>query len=204
MPNCSAPIAKTQKKLLRILNCLFQQYIVCQTPSTKAFFAAPSTATYANMSSELSGLAQVINATTLLAKLSTTSVYAKARIVAWDAAGHAAFDSQPSASNGYSNYLNNTVNNTKNFNSVKGAQVLNTDECAVNVYQVKPALSHFSYTDSSSNTLVITEASVVERAGCAGVSNTGFIALGIEVDITAYPFNACQCNDCQSSSSSSN
>jgi len=202
MPNCSAPIAKTQKKLLRVLNCLFQQYILCQTPSTKAFFAAPSVSTYASMSAELGGLAQVINATALLAKLSTTAVTAKARILVCNAEGTVAYDSAlTSADNTYPKYTLGTVNSS-NFGTRKGIQQLNVDECAVNVYQVKPTFSHFSLTDSSSNKLVVTGAAVTERTGCPGVSNTGFLRLSIEVDITAYPFNACQCNDCESSSSS--
>lgn len=66
MSNCSAPIAKTQKKLLKVLNSLFQQYIVCQTPNSKAFFASPSVTTYPTMVNELNGLIQFINTSPLL------------------------------------------------------------------------------------------------------------------------------------------
>ena len=200
MSNCSAPIAKTQKKLLKVLNSLFQQYIVCQTPSAKAFFASPSNATYGPMYSELSGLSQVINATPVLAKLNTASVNAFARIVAFDAEGLIAFDSsKDNIKNTYTNYTltigsGNAISGS-NYGTRKGTQKLNVDECAVNVYQVKPAQSHAPAPYGT-----VTEAGVYERMGCPGVSNVGFLRLTIEVDITAYPFNSCDCGDNSSSS----
>lgn len=195
MPNCSAPIAKTQKKLLKVLNYLFQQYIVCQTPASKAFFASPSATNYTPMSSELSGLVQVIQATPLLAKLNTNTVNAYARIVAWDAEGQVAYDTSKNT-NSYTNYVGNNISGS-NYNTRKGSMILNVDECAVNIYQVKPAQSHAPAAYGT-----ITEASVYERMGCPGVSNIGFLRLSIEVDITAYPFNNCDCPTIDSSSSS--
>lgn len=211
MPNCSAPISKTQKKLLRILNCLFQQYIICKTPSTKAFFANPSQNAFNNMSNELNGIAQVINASSLLAKLSTTSVTAYAKISVYNANAVKALDT--SESNTMDDYARNSLRDPS-----KEIAVLDTDECINCGYRVKvgqsskPGNSHGTNLEYpyqlSNNTwankgIYVTDAIVAERIGCAGVSNTGYLRFDIEVDINAYPFNPCQCNNCDSSSSCS-
>lgn len=185
MSNCSAPISKNQKKLLKILTCLFNQYVFCHTPATKSFMADPSNLSLAsNMATELNGILGSINASPYFKSLSTVNVLAFARIVVYGADGVLSFDSAQGE-----NPLS-----TFNFGTLKGTQMLNTNECQNVVYQIKPA----TYTNPASSMFgqVITEASAYERIGCAGVSNTGFLRLSVEVDIECYPFNPCQCTSC--------
>ncbi len=195
MSNCSAPITKNQKKLLKILTCLFNQYVFCHTPATKTFMADPSdTSLIPNMAIELNGIIGSINASQYFKSLFTVNVPAFARIIVYNADGVLVFDSAQGQG----------PLSTFNFGVLKGTQILNTDECQNVAYQIKP--STYSNQASSLYGQVVTEASAYERIGCAGVSNTGFLRLSIEVDIETYPFNPCQCtqcNICPSTSSSS-
>ena len=194
--DCSAPIAKSQKKLIKALHCLFNQYVHCHVPATKIFFADPSSDNYTKMANELNGLLLAMTSSVLLPQLSTISVNANVRLVAYDAAGLLAYDTAGSA-NTYVNYVTTSAAGNAvsgfNYGVLKGTQVLNTNECVESTYQVKPALSSFGLT-LNELPLVITEAGMYERTGCQGVSNTGFIRLTIEVDINIYTFNPCQCN----------
>jgi len=205
----SAEISKAQKRLLKIVNCVFQQYVVCKTPATQIFFANPqdtlepntlSLPYYTNMKSELTAIQATIQSLPVIMSLSTNLVLVQTRIVAWNAAGVVAFDSSKiAADNTYAKFVADTVN-TDNFNVLKGSQVLNTNEAAMLAYQIKPSLScvplHGTHGVNSIDTLWTTEASVYERIGTNGPSNTGFLRLSVEVDITAYPFNPNTCGNC--------
>ena len=83
--------------------------------------------------------------------------------------------------------------------SLKVVQILNTDDCVPQAFQVKPTVSFnpANYENQSAPAPVwVTEAMVAERSGCAGVSNTGFVILAIEADITAFQFNTCPTLNC--------
>lgn len=191
MPNCTAPISKNQKKLLKIITCLFNQYIVCHTPATKAFMADPSNVSLLNnMNVELTGLLGSIYASNYIKCLSTVNIPVHARIVVYGADGKLTYDSDKGLD----------ALSTDNYGTLKGTQVLNVDECQEVVYQIKPG----TYSDKTSLRFgqVITEAGAYERIGCPGVSNTGFLRLTLEVDIDYFPFNPCYCDDCKIKSSS--
>ena len=199
-PDTCITIKKNQKLLLKILNCLWNQYITNRTTATKIFFANPNPLStdvsgntkYTNMLNELTLFTNLINsneALKVLSDLDPSGIPAYARIIACDANGIVAVDTS-SSTNTYDDYLANTVNSTNQATN-KNIQNLNVNECLSNSVQVKPVKT--SYPDSSvvpTNTFV-TEASVSERSGCAGVSNTGFITLSIEANINVFCFNSC-------------
>lgn len=71
-------------------------------------------------------------------------------------------------------------------NLIKGVLYLDLTETFIYVYQLNtsPILSELIPTR-----LVVTEASITQRTGCAGIANTGFIRFSIETDIDCFSFN---------------
>jgi hypothetical protein len=198
--NCSAPISKQQKLLLKVLNCLWVQYVSQRTPNVKIFCANPSQETYQNAVQEVNAISVVLNLSDGVATLNTPSgLPAYTTIVVTNADGVVAIDSSfpvsPSSYfNTYDEYLERIVSGMPNLATRKPIQNLNVDECLQQALQIKPALSlNTNQCPTSSEIPVVwaTQASIFERTGCPGVSNTGFIGLSLEVDISAFPFKAC-------------
>lgn len=216
MSTCSAPVKKQQKLLLKVLNCLWNQYVSNRTGYTKAFFASPSVDKYNLMKNELYTIASAINANTALMSLSIvdgkeafaniTSVFPNGSI-AYNYANDVNVNSPSISLNTFDNaqlgtIFNNPVNFKPNMSGSKNIQNLNTDECLPQAFQIIPALSQNpvyapTMTNGGPITYItqptwITQASVTERTGCSGVSNTGFISFSIEVDLEYYQFNSCE------------
>lgn len=192
MKNCAAPISKGQKLLLKVLSCLYRQFLECQTHATSAYLANPNGDANA-METELNAYADIINNHAALVKLSLPTFKAYAYIVATDAQG-----------NDFYSTAANAANDTYGYR--KQLAKLNTDECLKEAYQVSPVLYvGVTQTDGPvADTTYVTEAMVAARAGCQGVSNIGFILFAIQVDIDAFPFKVCACGDqCGASSTSS-
>jgi hypothetical protein len=192
--NCSAPVGKNQKLLLKVLNCLWNQYVSKRTVSTREFFANPNLDDvvipnkYTSMRDELFAIVGLLNNLEAVKKLNVSDVPAYARLLAIGADGAVAVDtSKPFLDNTYANYIAGTINS--NYATRKPIQELNVDECKVNSYQLKPAKA--TPTRGQPGNFWITEARVAERTGCAGVANTGFVAFSLEVNIDAFPFNVC-------------
>lgn len=186
--NCCAPIGKHQKILLKVLNCLWNKYIEGNINNTKTYLASPSEENYDNMVSELESYGNILNNSDtikilnelipdggFLTYINIAAIYANGDIA----------------------YLYSAKGPVEqNLGTTKTIQVLNTDECIDRSYQIKPSLS----TKPEFDNVWITEAILTERAGCAGVSNTGFISISIEADIAVFPFNPCFDKSCISKS----
>jgi hypothetical protein len=206
--NCSAKIERSQQLLLKVLNCLWTQYVSNRTSATKAYLASPTPVGYVLMASELKALGDLLNtndsikALDALIVLGGTPTYVNLSAVY--ASGVVAYlYSAPLGQNTYpgpgipvGNELPIIVGSLKVF------QILNTDECVPQALQVKPSVSlnPANYINQVTPAPVwVTEAIVAERSGCAGVSNTGFVGLSIEADITAFSFNTCPTLNCANS-----
>lgn len=191
--NCSAPIQDSQRILLKVLTCLWKQYVLNRTPVTKAFLASPSPAGYDLMVTELTAINALIssndaiNSLNALLPLGATPAYVN--LFSAYANSNIAYNNSR-----VNNYASSVVGTLGNIGMSKPVQILNTDECVNIAYQVKPAVSV-----NPLNLLNwVTEASIVERSGCPGVSNTGFIGVSLEVDIVTFPFNTCTLPTCVS------
>lgn len=191
--NCSAPVGKNQKLLLKVLNCIWNQYVSKRTGATRAFFANPNLDDlvvpnkYTIMRDELFAIVGLLNNLEAVRKLDVPDVPAYARLLAIGADGTVAVDTaKPLVDNTYVKFLAGSLGN---YGTRKPIQELNVDECKVNTYQLKPAKA--TPTRGQAGNFWITEARVAERTGCAGVANTGFVAFSLEVNIDAFPFNIC-------------
>ena len=190
--NCSVPVPCEQKRLLKVLTCLYENYVLNQTPSTDAYFANPTSAGYDAMDEELTAINTLINN-----YLNTNKVFVDisgnnvAQVDLWSAVAQGMVHFNTAADN---NTFDNAINNAINVNGVisnvgvlKTVQKLNHDECAEKAYQVTPV------TNETSN---VTQASLVERVGCPGVSNLGFLGMTLQVPIANAPFNNCYIAQC--------
>jgi len=191
--NCTAKIPKNQVLLLKILKCLWNQYIVAQTPATTIFFASPSENNYVNMNTELSGLSQIINNLITLdnscLNLPGNATTPSATIWTANANGVIAYSSDAS-NNSIANFQDGSLTLEQALSNVgvlRPVQILNIDTCATEAFQVSPVFSGSAF---------VTTATVVGRTGCAGVTNTGFIALELSVDITYFCFETCSGKSC--------
>ena len=203
--NCSVPVPCEQKKLLKVLTCLYEQYVINQTPSTDAYFANPTSAGYDAMSQELNAINTLVNgyldANLIFVDASGTNV-AQVDLWASVAQGNLHFNSQlQDAQNTLSNALqNNIFVNEVIYNTgvLKTVQKLNNDECATKAYQVTTDIDSTQdpLTGISTISKVNTQASLVERIGCPGVSNLGFLGIFIQVPIADAPFNKCYTPNC--------
>lgn len=187
--NCCVPTE--QKTLLKVLTCLYEQYVHNQTPATDAYFANPTLAGYADMKDELDSITTLIN---IYLDTNKTFVDASgntvARVDLWDAVaqGMVHYNSATDASNTFDKAIANLINVNNviiNVGVLKTVQKLNLDECADKAYQVTPVTNGNSEEGYTNNTQV----SLVERVGCPGVSNLGFLGMTLQVPIVVAPFN---------------
>jgi hypothetical protein len=201
MKNCCAPVPTEQKQLLKVLTCLYENYVKNRTPSTDSYFANPTEEGYASMKTELDAIYVLINN-----YLMTNNTFVDASgnpiitldgesgVYLWtaNAQGVAAYvsDNTDGSGNTFDAANANTIFIDPNINNVgvlKPVQKLNLDECASKAYQVLP----INYLLNN-----YTEASLVERVGCTGVSNLGFLGMQLWVPIEFAPFNNCYVPKC--------
>jgi len=119
-----------------------------------------------------------------------------AQVNLWDAVAQGMVHYNSSSSvNSFGSAINNTIPvNGVIFNVgvLKTVQKLNLDDCADKAYQVTPVTNG----GGSANPTYVTEASLVERVGCTGVSNLGFLGITLQVPIADAPFNNCYVANC--------
>ena len=201
---CGARVGKKHLLLLKVLTCLYTQHVSCKTEAAKLYLSNPNEASWALMSAQLTAISAVINTSvdtlSVVTPVDTTSF---ARIVAANADGNIQYDTAlvtfdivtrvVTDGNSYLDAIQGTLGSIA---QKKQVQMLNTDECKTLAYQISPSLSHDPTNASADPAVFITEAMVVERAGCAGVANIGFIATSLEVDLTTFSFNTCPCTKC--------
>lgn len=195
MKNCCVSVPAEQKKILKVLTCLYENYVHNKTPSTDAYFTNPTEAGYNDMNSELNAINTIINL-----YLETNGNFVDvsgnniARVDLWDAVsqGMVHYNSALDVSgNTFANAIANEINVNdviSNVGVLKTVQKLNTDDCAEKAYQVTPV--------TSTENINYTQASLVERIGCPGVSNLGFLGMTLQVPIADAPFNNCYVPRC--------
>lgn len=201
MKNCCVPVPTEQKRLLKVLTCLYENYVLNQTPSTDAYFANPTQDGYDAMKEELDAINVLINN-----YLNTNKVFVDAsgnnvaNVDLWSAVAQGMVHYN-SVSGPFANTFTNAIANQIKVNTVisnvgvlKTVQKLNLDECADKAYQVTPVTNG---TGTGANPFVnVTQASLVERVGCPGVSNLGFLGMTLQVPIAGAPFNNCYVAQC--------
>lgn len=210
--NATSRIPKNQVLLLKILKCLWNQYLVNQTPATTLFFASPSQANYNIMLTELDALAAVINnlvnlSSSALVLPGLTATAPLANIWSSNANGVIAFysalengvpaDPVVPDTNDFRNFVDGSLTlnqGVMNTGSLRAVQKLNNDDSATEAYQVTPQLS--TDADLAAENTFVTAATVVGRTGCPGVTNTGFVALQLEVDLPTFAFETCGPQSC--------
>ena len=200
MKNCTVSVPCEQKKILKILTCLYENYIKNQTPATDTYFANPTADGYAAMKSELNAINTIINI-----YIETNKIFVDvdgnnvARVDLWDAVaqGMVHYNSALTDNNTFAAANDNTLKvNTviSNVGVLKTVQKLNIDECADKAYQVTPVTN--SVDNDAEPYVNVTQASLVERIGCHGISNLGFLGMTLQVPITNTPFNNCYVSKC--------
>ena len=195
--NCSIPVPAEQKTLLKVLTCFYEQYVKNQTPATDDYFTNPTLARYTEMKKELDAITTLINV-----YLDTNKIFVDAsgnnvaRVDLWDAVaqGMVHYNSALADTvNNFSNAIANGINVNdviSNVGVLKTVQKLNIDECVDKAYQVTPV------TNAAEGNVNYTQASLVERVGCPGVSNLGFLGMTLQVPIADAEFNNCYVANC--------
>lgn len=175
-------VSDDQKKLLKIVTCMYKQYVACKIPNTKTFLANPgATGAQASAIAELDALSDLLATYPVLNTINPDGVDpATVRLIVTYADGKVFYDSSAAS---------NPPVSPDNYSTRKPVQLLNTDCELVNAYQVKPAAR-------GAGGVWVTEARIAARTGGNGVSNTGFVLLSINADIATYPFQECQCDQC--------
>lgn len=204
MKNCCVPVPTEQKKLLKVITCLYENYILNNTPSTDAYFANPTSVGYTAMYTELNALNDLINNYLQTNKYFVDASGNNVAVVnLWSAAAEGMVQYSAEAqtnTNSFVNAIANTITVNGVINNVgvlKPVQKLNMDECAEKTYQVTPVVNVASEGNPPVDTYTnVTQASLVERVGCAGVSNLGFLAVTLQVPIAHAPFNTCYLAKC--------
>jgi hypothetical protein len=203
MKNCSNPTPCEQKKLLKVLTCLYKKYILNQTPATNAYFANPiegdATSGYEAMRIELNSINNIINLYLETNKVfvdSSGNNIAQVDLYTAVAQGMVHFNTAlDSSSNTFANAIDNSINVNgviSNVGVLKTVQKLNLDDCAEKAYQVTPVTNDEGEGQYSNKT----QASLVERICCPGVSNLGFLGMTLQVPLDSAPFNSCSINKC--------
>lgn len=200
MKNCCVPVPPEQKKILKVLTCLYENYIQNQTPATDAYFANPTAAGYTDMKTELDAINTIINL-----YLETNKIFVDvdgnnvAQVNLWDAVAQGMVHYNSALTDIGVNNFTNAIGNLINVNNVifnvgvlKTVQKLNLDECVDKAYQVTPVTND----DGEGLYENVTQASLVERVGCPGVSNLGFLGITLQVPIADAPFNNCYVANC--------
>jgi hypothetical protein len=197
MKNCCVPTPTEQKKLLKVLTCLYENYILNQTPATDSYFANPTSENYINMVSELNAIKTIINIYISTNKLFCVS-YVNVELWSAVAQGMVQYNSAIGNDNTFNDAIANNIKVNQvisNVGVLKTVQKLNNDDCVDKAYQVTPVTNTTSCNEPFLYTN-FTQASLVERVGCSGISNLGFLGMTLQVEIEAAPFNNCYVPKC--------
>jgi len=198
--NCSVPVPTEQKKLLKVLTCLYENYVLNQTPSTDTYFANPTVDAYVAMKQELDAINTLINN-----YINTNKVFVDvsgnnlAQVDLWSAVAQGMIHYNASVNNTFSAAVSNSIllnGVISNVGVLKTVQKLNMDECADKAYQVTPVTNIIGDNPNAPEFVNVTQASLVERVGCHGVSNLGFLGMTLQVPIANAPFNNCYVANC--------
>jgi hypothetical protein len=194
MTKCSVDLSCNSKLLLKVLTCLWSQYVKGHIQYTQIYQAAPSEEGYDLMLAELNARFDAIVSSYVLEKLNVcnTQEPSYVELVVSDAYGNVVYYNSdvPEPINDNDNSFQNAASNSIasfNLGTTKPVQRLNNDECLENAYQVNPVY----LADGSGNYSSATAASVVVRTGCAGIANDGFIRLSVIVDNACFPVPSC-------------
>ena len=200
MKNCCVPVPNEQKKLLKVLTCLYENYIKNLTPSTDTYFSNPNTTTYAAMAVELSAINTLINSNLIANKIfvdASGNNVVVANIWTSNAEGILQYNTEVTAeTNAFENAYSGAIPLNTNIHDtgvLKPVQNLNMDDCVNKTYQVT-AIPTFPVSPTSP--VFVTQALLVERIGCAGVSNLGFLGISLQVPLAYAPFNNCYVSNC--------
>ena len=200
--NCAAKTGTEQKLMSQVLNCIWNQYVKGRTPKTVAYLAAPSLVGFGLMTQELQSIDYLVNTTTALAQLNELVCQNGENVIATLDCAYA---------NGALAYTTSNINISHTFNDSslnelaqeyivnnKITMNLNMSDCVNTYEQISPEYIITSLNGQSPIYNWVTAATIGERSGCAGVSNTGFILLKITGDINAFPFKTCvnKCAKC--------
>lgn len=92
----NAKILKKQKILLKIVNCLYNQYVATHITATEQFLANHTKENYGPMQAELAGIQSMVqkHIPSVLTPSTVGAFQALARIVVWDSKGNASYDGQ--------------------------------------------------------------------------------------------------------------
>ena len=199
MTKCSVDLSCNSKLLLKVLTCLWNQYVKGHIQFTQLYQAEPSADGYVDMLQELEAIFASVKNNFALRKLDLcpgqNSTYVE--LIVSDVYGDVVYYNTDAPVTFDSN--SNTFANAATADIVpfslgtnKPVQRLNVDECLENAYQINPEY----LTDGSGNYYSATSATIVGRTGCAGVANTGFIELTLIVDNTCFPVPSCVKGNC--------
>jgi hypothetical protein len=198
MTKCSVDLSCNSKLLLKVLTCLWSQYVKGHIQYTQIYQAAPSEDGYALMLAELDARFDAIISSYVLEKLNvcTTQASTYVQLIVSDAYGNVVYfnnNAPITFEPGNNTFANAASNEIAPFNvgCGKPAQRLNNDECLETSYQVNPV-----YLEDGSGNISATAATIVARTGCSGIANTGFIALNVIVDNTCFPVSSCVKESC--------
>ena len=205
MTKCSVELSCNSKILLKVLTCLWNQYVLGHIQFTQVYQASPNADAYTFMEAELNALVSAMQANYSLTKLNVNAIQTESYVQLFvsDALGNIVYfntsaDSIIVGTNTYENAAQGTVisNGFLNAGTLKTVQKLNIDDSLENAYQIAPV--YLDASDISGNPIYIsaTSASVVGRTGCAGCANTGFVSLSLIVDINAFQIPACISKTC--------
>ena len=201
MTKCSVNLSCNSKLLLKVLTCLWNQYIKGHTQYTQIYQAAPSEEAYLLMETELNARFSTIQSSHILEKLNicTTQNPTYVELIVGSAYGNVVYYNSGDAPVVF-DVSGNTFENAStasivpfNIGTHKPVQKLNIDECLENSYQINP---EYLYNADSQNYYSATAATIVGRTGCSGVANTGFISLSIFVDNLCFPVSSCVKESC--------
>lgn len=199
MKKCCNSLPKQQKKLLKVLTCLYETYVLNQTPSTVAYLTNPTEDGYDLMKIELDAITTLINNYLTVNKIFINGLgetYGFVNIWTSTAMALVAYNNNSNDENTFLNAITNVINVNQVINNVgttKPVQKLNIDDCLEKSYQVTPVTE---YNREFGTDVTFTQASLVERIGCSGVSNLGFLGVQLNVPIEEAPFNNCYVPKC--------
>jgi hypothetical protein len=192
--NSSSSISKQQKILLKVLNCLWVQYVSNRTNGVKVFMANPSEETYEIAKDELNAIAFLIHSNPGLKSLDIPlKKKTIGKLIASLPDSTVAIDTSKNPPfNTFLEFENRAFESTADKEGVrKTIEILNNNENINQAYQFRPQITKFLDANNNLTNIWVTQVAISERTGCAGIANTGFVTFAIEVDIEAYPFNIC-------------
>jgi hypothetical protein len=192
MTKCSTEISHNLKTLLKILTCLWNQYVVNNIPYTQTYQANPNEFNYNNMIVELDSIYSLISNNQILNNLKNhceedVEKFVFTSLVVSNANGDVQYMNSNDCSGNQNSWVNAVTNNiASKISGDKYIVRLNNDECLKTSYQISPFVLN-----CDGNFTPATKAIISSRSGCAGIANTGFVSLALYVNPECYPVPSC-------------